>query len=295
MENIEVVDTYPQFLEIWPEFQAVENSQKPDLWLADYISQYPELLQKQLDTYVERGFDWRSVALEHVFPYLNDRFTRMETAHAAIAAVLEDTIDRSRSRFSFPDQLVVVIYVGIGCGAGWATTYYGKPAILLGLENIAECGWHTPVLLTGLISHELGHLFHQEARMNLPELPVKSQYWDLYEEGFAQRFEHWLAGANTYHMAQDINEEDWLSWCSSNLPHLAGLYLERARRNEAVNDFFGHWLNIEGRKQVGYFLGHELIRYLERSESVMDIARLNAIDETVEQFLIAMGQPSAEN
>lgn len=35
-------------------------------------------------------------------------------------------------------SITLVIYVGIGCGAGWATTYNRQPAILLGLENIAE-------------------------------------------------------------------------------------------------------------------------------------------------------------
>jgi hypothetical protein len=292
MENIEVIDTFPQFLEIWPELQVVNNSQKPDLWLGKYMSQYTELVQKQLDSYAEDRSDWRSTALDHVFPYLNDRLARMEEAHSALPHVLEDTIGRSRSRFLFPDQLVVVIYVGIGCGAGWATKYYGKPAILLGLENIAECGWQSPASLTGLISHELGHLFHQEARKDLPVKPVIPQYWTLYVEGFAQRFEHWLAGVNTWHMAQGINQEDWLDWCKSNLSYLAALYLDRTSRNETVNDFFGHWFNIEGRKQVGYFLGHELIQYLEQRKSVLEIARLDLVDQTVIQFLNVIAYPS---
>ena len=284
MLNIEVVDTYPKFLEVWPELQTAELSETPDIWLS-YMRQYPELLQKQLDTYAERGYDWRQVAVEHVFPYLKERFCRMDAAHAAIPDVLEETINRSHARFSFPEQFVVVIYTGIGCGAGWAATYAGKPAILLGLENIAECGWHTPPLLTGLVAHELGHLFHQQARKDLPDKPVKPQNWDLYEEGFAQRFESWLAGKDTFHMAQGVNEAGWLDWCSSHKSYLAGLYLERVKNNEPDNDFYGNWLNIDGRKCTGHYLGHELIRYLEQNRSIPEIARLGAIDQTVEDFL----------
>ena len=292
MDSIEIIDTYTQFLKVWPELHVVDLSKKPDIWLTGYMNHYPELLQKQLDSYAEDGFDWRSTALDRVFPYLNDRLARMDSAHSALPHVLEDTIGRSRSRFLFPDQLVVVIYVGIGCGAGWATNYDGRPAILLGLENIAECGWHSPASLSGLISHELGHLFHQDARKDLPVKPVKPQYWTLYEEGFAQRFEHWLAGANTWHMSQGINDADWLDWCSSNLSYLATLYLDRVNKDKAVNDFYGNWLNIDGRKQVGYFLGHKLIQYLEKSKSEQEIARLDLVDQTVEQFLIAIGHPS---
>jgi hypothetical protein len=292
MINIEVVDTYPGFLEIWPKLQISDPVGWPELWTTSYMCKYPELQQKQLDTYAERGYDWRKVAEEHVFPYLKERFPRMDAAHAAIPGVLAETIERARARFSFPEQLVVVIYVGIGCGAGWAGTYAGKPAILLGLENIAECGWHTPNLLTGLIMHELGHLYHQDARKKIPVYPIKPQNWDLYEEGFAQRFESWLAGKDTFHMAQGINDADWLGWCSSHLPCLANLYLERVRKNEPDNDFYGNWLNINGRKCVGYYLGHELICYLEQTRSILEIARLELIDQAVEQFLELTAQPS---
>jgi len=43
-----------------------------------------------------------------------------------------------------------------------------------------------------------------------------------------------------------------------------------------VKDFFGSWFNIQGRKQTGYFLGHEFIRALEETRSLRKIALLKA-------------------
>jgi hypothetical protein len=61
-------------------------------------------------------------------------------------------------------DVVLVIYVGLENGAGWVTTLQGKPAVLLGLESIAECGWTDPQTLAGLVAHELGHVIHQQWR-----------------------------------------------------------------------------------------------------------------------------------
>ena len=107
------------------------------------MSYYPELLEKQLDSYAEDGEDWRNVALSRVFPELEEQHPRMLEAPSNIQEELLTSILKSRLRFGFPEELIVIIYVGIGIGAGWATKYASKPAILLGLENIAECGWQS--------------------------------------------------------------------------------------------------------------------------------------------------------
>ncbi|MDF1501291.1 MAG: hypothetical protein P1P76_12580, partial [Anaerolineales bacterium] len=45
-----------------------------------------------------------------------------------------------------------------------------------------------------------------------------------------------------------------------------------------VRDFFGSWFQIEGRSQTGYYLGHEIIRRLEKSNSLEEIAGLDDIE-----------------
>ena len=49
-------------------------------------------------------------------------------------------------------------------------------------------------------------------------------------------------------------------------------YLIRVEKGEPVHDFFGSWFNIQGKKQTGYFLGHEIIRALEGTYSLREIA-----------------------
>ena len=55
----------------------------------------------------------------------------------------------------------IALYVGIGVGAGWATTYQGQPACLHGLEKCAELHWVDRDTLAALAAHELGHLAHE--------------------------------------------------------------------------------------------------------------------------------------
>jgi hypothetical protein len=104
-------------------------------------------------------------------------------------------------------DIVFVIYVGIGCGAGWAATYDGQPAVLLGLENVAEEKWHAKSKLKGLTSHEVGHLVHMKWRTEWEtfEKNEEDPMFRLYSEGFAGKCEHLILGKGTWHMAKAKN------------------------------------------------------------------------------------------
>lgn len=65
----------------------------------------------------------------------------MRIAHRNLPEVIANVYERGLQTLGFNSDLTCVIYVGIGCGAGWATSYRQQPAILFGLENIAEEGW----------------------------------------------------------------------------------------------------------------------------------------------------------
>jgi len=283
---IELLDTFPDFISIWDQLQTAELCAVPDIWMNSYMKQYPELLQKQINAYESEGNSWRKVALEHVFPFIAERFPKMKEAHDNIHSVLEPVLSQCRDVLDFSPNLAVVVYVGIGCGAGWATQYGDRPALLLGLENIAECNWHSKELITGLLSHELGHLYHDQERRDLDQPEITQAYWIMYREGFAQRCEHLVAASETWHPARGINNDDWLEWCISNQGKLADMYLNRVKNGKPVNDFFGHWFAIEERRQTGYYLGHEFIRDLEYTEmSIRQIAMLDEVENRAERFL----------
>jgi hypothetical protein len=245
-----------------------------ELWHRFYETHYPELLEKQLQDYASQGIDWQKVATERIFPHLKERMLRMAEAWQGLRKLCGPVYERAVRVLSVDLDVTFVIYVGLGCGAGWATRYQGKPACLFGLETIAELGWHTPKRLEGLIAHELGHLIHEAWRGEGELEKLEEDPWfRLYSEGFAQRLEHVILGQESWHQAQD---ESWLSWCQEHRAELAEAFYERAVTGKSIREFFGSWFEFQGKRQIGYFLGHEFIRWLQRERGLglQEIARL---------------------
>ena len=273
MERCGILDTYQDFLAYWMRASFKNLDEQIKLWQNSYMKKYSELLSKQVQNYEEENMDWREVA-KKIFPKLPQRFQLLRTARNNILGICESIYMKASKMLKLNFSILFVIYVGVGCGAGWATTYNGKPAVLLGLENIAEEKWHTKNKLEGLISHEIGHLAHMKWRNEWEKFEKAEQdpLFQLYSEGFAQRCEHKILGRETWHMAQD---KEWLVWCEQNKSWLAKEFLKRLEKQVSVNDFFGSWFNIQGRKQTGYFLGHAFIRELEKTYGLREIALFN--------------------
>jgi len=255
-----------------------------DAWLNEYMSRYPELLQKQLDDYASLNEDWRVTASERIFPALSEKISAMQTAHDNLLSVCEDVYGRAQKALDFDNDLVCVIYVGLGCGAGWATKYDGRPAILFGLENIAEEGWQERDTLTGLTAHELGHLVHFEWRNQANITNVDGYWWQLYTEGFAQRCESVILGKPSWHMQSD-SEMGWMEWCKQNIGWLAAEFLRRVDQGEDMRPFFGSWFDLRGHKQTGYFLGHEIIKKMQEQMSLQEIALLTDVESHLRPLL----------
>jgi hypothetical protein len=71
---------------------------------------------------------------------------------------------------------------------------------------------------------------------------------------------------------------EWLNWCKKHKHRLAKEFLNRIKRQEQAKEFFGSWFSIRGKKQTGYFLGHEFIRALEKAMCLKEVALLKAED-----------------
>jgi len=288
--KVRMIDTYEDFLTYWSTASSMSVEHKTYFWKASYMEKYPELLKKQLENYGGEGLDWGKVAGERVFPKLSENISLMSEARKNILTIYKPVCSRAYETLKLDFNMVLVIYVGIGCGAGWSTRYEGLPAILLGLENIAESGWHTENKLQGLIAHEIGHLAHMAWRneWEVFEEMERDPLFQLYSEGFAQRCEHIILGRETWHQAQD---EDWSNWCEEHRSWLAGEFLKRLEVPSQVQGFFGSWFSVQGRKQTGYFLGHEFIRSLEEKHSLREIALLNE-GEVKEQVILFLRRES---
>jgi len=280
-----VVDTYADFLAYWTDSSSKKVDEQVALWQTSYLKKYPELLRKQVENYEETNVNWREIA-RRILQLIPLRLSLMQKARDNILQVCEPTYLRAMQRLGIDFDVTFVIYVGIGCGAGWATTYNEQPSVLLGLENIAAEKWHRKNKLQGLLCHELGHLAHMKWREEWKTFKKAEQdpLFQLYSEGFAQRCEHLILGKETWHMKTG---REWLDWCEQHNGWLANEFLARLQEHASVNDFFGSWFSIQRKKQTGYFLGHAFICHLEKTHDLREIALLDPkkVNETCLQYL----------
>jgi hypothetical protein len=267
-----LIDAFPQFTQFWEQVKHKSLDEQIELWADEYMSQWPELMNKQTSDYQDQGVDWRQIARERIFPFLPERLDGMKQAHRGLQSCIGPIYDRARATLGLDFDIVFVIYVGIGCGAGWATTLEGTPACLFGLENVVEYGWTERDALAALTAHEVGHLLHFEWRKRKVIELCKGPMWQLYEEGFAQRCEHITMALDTWH--QQVGQEGWTEWCSRNLGELAAHFLELVDAGEPVTPFFGSWYDVQGWRQCGYYLGHEIVSEWMAEDGIERVALL---------------------
>lgn len=272
----ELVDTFPAFLAWWAKVQHRPVDDQIEAWARGYMAQWPELLARQVEDYSAQNLDWRQIAREKVFPYLADRLPAMYEAHHNLLEPGLSVYSKAQQVLSFDNDAILVIYVGIGCGAGWATSFRGSPAILFGLEAIAECGWSGPAAIAGLVAHETAHLVHYHRRAQGGKPVGSGPWWQLYEEGVAQYCEGLILDRDAWH--QTSGDEGWLDWCRRHQAWLAAEFIRMVDAGEPVSPFFGSWLGICGRSATGYFLGHEVIKELRKRLSLNEIALLENVE-----------------
>ncbi|RMH05802.1 MAG: hypothetical protein D6704_08635 [Nitrospirae bacterium] len=290
MSTCEFIDTFPAFLAYWAKVQDKPLDDQIEGWATEYMSAWPELLSKQIEEYSSQNLDWRQIARGKVFPYLTERLSAMRQARQNLLELGKPLFSRAQQVLAFDSNAVFVIYVGIGCGAGWVTTFGGSPAILFGLENIAECGWSTPKAIMGLVAHEIGHLVHHYWRTQHGKSTGRGPWWQLYEEGFAQRCEELIKDSGTWH--QMSSDDDWLDWCKSHKGWLAAKFLRTVDAGEPVSAFFGSWLKICGKSETGYFLGCGCMKELEKRFTLQEIALLENVEVHLRPILEQMMETS---
>ena len=267
-----ILDAFDLFTAWWEGVQSLAPADQIESWTSLYTGPWGELAQKQMQSHADDGVDWRQVAREKILPNLGPRLPAMALARThllnSVGAVCED----ARHRLGLDFDVAFVIYVGLGVGAGWATTFEGMPACLFGLENIAELHWVDRDTLAALCAHELGHLMHEHWRAREGLGTGSGVWWRLYEEGFAMRCEHAVMGRETWH--EQTGQAGWLAWCMEHRSQLATELWSRVVRGDDARDFFGSWYDVHGFKQCGYYLGHELVRRIEAGMPLRQVASL---------------------
>lgn len=291
-----VMDTFDDFVRYWNDACSSTTADRVGSWESSYMRKYPELLEKQIRAYEAAGLDWRQIARDKVFSRLEDYLPVMHRASRVLPHVCGVIYEQAVRALALDFPITFVLYVGIGCGAGWATQYEGSPGCLLGLEKIAELEWDSQERLRELVAHEVGHLIHMRWRDDIDGVDgyEEDPFFVLYSEGFAKRCESLISGTETWNQA---DEADWVHWCSQHKAWLAREYLNRADEGKPVNDFFGDWLDIGGRKQTGYFLGLAFICWLEESYDATQMAVLDCevLKEEARRYLSSLAATVTED
>ncbi len=284
MEPFELIDTFPAFEAYWAKARSQSMNARIELWAEEYMAAWPELLDRQIQDYAEQNLDWRNIARNRIFPDLDDRLPAMRTARENLLSLCPVICSKAGQVLDFRTDACLVIYVGIGCGAGWVTTFRDRYSILFGLENIAECDWCDPESITGLVSHEFGHVLHYNLRLQNKKKLDSGAWWQLYTEGFAQECEAMINDSSH----QETQDSDWLVWCRQNKSRLAAEFIQAVDGGQPVNKFFGSWFEIEGHSETGYFLGHEVIKVLGETMSFREVALLEDFEKCSRKILESM-------
>ena len=197
----------------------------------------------------------------------------MTRARHAVRRSLSTAVRRCKRELGLAFPIAFVLHVGIGCGAGWATTFGGRPAVLFGLENAAELGWTDRKRAIALVEHEIAHLLHDRWRHRARRGRLENHHgpwWQLYEEGFATHWELSRGAPEGRHTTG--RGRDWLLRGQTHRSRLASLYLRTASSPKSRRRFFGLWYPLKGHIETGYFPGAEVIREWSSTASLREIA-----------------------
>ncbi len=212
-----------------------------------------------------------------VLPVLQQFYEKSEQAalaHASFRKLVGGLSEKFCSVLGSAPEADVILCLGLCNGAGWATSLGGRPVVLLGIEKIVELGWCGEADMAALLYHELGHLWHFQRRTApaWAEDPAARALWQLYTEGMATYVQQRLFGGRSFYSQ---NRDGWLTWCGANRARLFSAFRRRVDGGESVQDFFGDWCAFEGRSDVGYYLGAELVYALAENRSPQQLADLN--------------------
>lgn len=268
---MQIIDTYPEIIEILNRMSGRFDMALWEQYANGISKELPGLLKKD---YADNNQDDQNRIITVLNAVITER-DKLEITHHSFSQAIGNDLDKRIYAVCGADlHVTIMLYLGLCNGAGWATTLDGIPAVLLGIEKIAELNWHGADDMRALIYHELGHIWHEQfGKMHQKTPTMRDKYiLQLYQEGIAGYFEQLLYGdLNKYH--QDKN--GWLDWCKENKSELNHEYLRRLAQNESAHVFFGDWQNYQGWGDVGYFIGCEFVKSLASKYSLTELANLD--------------------
>jgi len=231
-----------------------------------------------------------------VYKRLWDNPVLRAQAHQNFVRVVDGLQQQVVAAFGRSPQVDIVWYLGLCNGAGWVTDFHGRTHMLLGIEKIIELDWGNLPRLTGLVHHEMGHVYHAQfgtLASTPPDDPAQF-IWQLFTEGVAMCFEHRLADSfDSYHQYG----QGWKSWCDANLARIAADFdADLPTITRATQRWFGDWVLYRGHSDVGYYLGSKFVQHILRHMPFDDVIQLTLQDVMgwYDRYLAQVTQDTAE-
>lgn len=250
----------------------IDNKFNIERWEKYCNSISPELVDKLTTDIAD--YDFKS----DILPVLNSvpkNLDKLNVAHQSFLSLTADLSKKTQDVLQTNLDVLVVFYLGLCNGAGWATQLEGAPVVLLGAEKIIELSWYNKSDMAGLIYHELGHIWHNALRSKASGSFSDKNLWQLYREGMAMYVEQLLIDDKMFYHQDQCG---WLNWCQSNKRDLFGAFLDRIINAESTRDFFGDWNAFDGISDVGYYLGCEMVKELSKKYTLIELANLEESD-----------------
>ena len=214
---------------------------------------------------LDAGYSWQKNFLP-TLDYVKDNSALCKEIIQSFQIVTNTLDERIIKVFNRTVNANVILYIGLCNGAGWVTEINGITTVLLGIEKILELGWGNIDDMTGLIVHELGHVYQSQYGVLDEKTDSFSDrfLWQMFTEGVAMVFEQKVVGNDEY-FHQDKN--GWKSWCDSNKEMIKQSFFEDLLTMTDKNQrYFGDWVRFEGYGDVGYYLGTMFVKFLLQSD-----------------------------
>lgn len=239
-------------------------------YIDKWIPGAKELCLCDMKDSINAGYSWS----EDYLPVLDAVLTSNEKREEAVRsfyAVSEHLDERIIEVFGKSVDADIVLYIGLCNGAGWVTKIRDKITVLLGIEKIIELDWCNKDDMTGLIIHELGHIFQAQygSLYHNSNSMAEKFLWQLFTEGIAMVFEQEIIGDVKYFHQ---NTNGWKEWCDRNFELIKNsFYRDLGEMTQESQRYFGDWVRFEGHPDTGYYLGVRFVRYLLQNDCFEDI------------------------
>ena len=257
------------------------NLDKWQKYMDKALPNIKELCLEDMKEVIKAGYSYEECFL----PILNKVYKDQDKYQEALKSfrlVIKDLDQKLIKRFGRTVDADIILYLGLGNGAGWVIDINNRITILLGIEKIIELDWVSTQSMNALILHELGHAYQDQYGNPHPKLDtLRDEFiWQLFTEGIAMVFEQEiLNNPNSYHQYDD----KWREWCQDNLDIIKqSFYQDIDTMTHDNQSYFGDWVKFRGYGDTGYYLGTQFVRYVMNYDSFDNI--INYDIKTVKDY-----------